>query len=971
VATFVVSCGAIGCATTLPSKEPLVKKLNIKGNHALSDGAIEEKILTTKTGWWPFARKSRFDPVVWSTDLDRIKRLYGSRGYYQAEVVHAQATPHPPQGVDLEVAVREGEPTRVGSLDIEGLDALPERRRAALVVKLPLAEGRVFEEKDWKTAKELLVRLLRNEGYPQVVVDGIALVGLHDQRATLRLKVRLGARYRFGDIQIDTGDGTAIRPRWIWEQVRLAIADGESFSDDALIEAQRRVQNMGVFAAVKVEAGTPDPATQRIPVRVETREAPLHTLELGGGIRFDQIRNEARLIAEWSNRNFRGAMRRLTARAEAGWAFIPNTYAVVTNDQSTDLRNGPIARLQLEFEQPNFLEHPSLRERSSIGLTRTLEQTYDDLGGQVANGVIWQPRATLSIYPSHHLEGDQLNGPPGAGVLTAPLTLGCHTGGSSCFVWLSYLEEVGVWDHRDDALEPHDGFYVSLSLQEGGGPLMGDFSYFRVLPEARGYASLGDDRQLTFAARLKVGDLLPSSGNAQDSAVVTRFYGGGAQSMRGFNDRRLSPLLVSQLPASPGNPNPPIVTLPIGGNGLIDGSFEVRFGLASNLILAAFFDVGQVREGPSASCVCVPWRSTGLGTSMHARFDTPTAWPITSVHEPLTLDLVVPETAIGPVLSALHAGPPRPIAGQLALALHLSGDAAAPALRLDATGRALVVDGQPIGDVALHVRGDPATPLSLVVAFGAEATSPAPAGAPTVLSPAPPGAVSEPRAPPLTGAGAGRSVPAPARTRIASGSLSEQTGLTLASVAAHPPTTRELAHAHLEVSGALRDVSLAALSRLAGAPAPWKGVAALRVSASGTALAPEGALALQVSGATGPRFPATDARLDARIGAHETRIALRVARAGRPLAWTSVIWGLPAAGLLAGLADRAAILRAPLEPVRRTCCGRGTTAMSVTTGPGGYQFHRDHRDPGPAPRTRGPRIGGVSVTGTPVQIGAA
>ncbi|HMC94287.1 MAG TPA: BamA/TamA family outer membrane protein, partial [Polyangia bacterium] len=226
-----------------------------------------------------------------------------------------------------------------------------------------------------------------------------------------------------------------------------------------------------------------------------------------------------------------------------------------------------------------------------------LEQTYDDLGGQLANGVIWQPRATLSIYPSHHLQGDQLNGPPGAGVLTAPLTLGCHTGGSSCFVWLSYLEEVAIWDHRDDALEPHDGFYASLSLQEGGGPLFGDFNYFRVLPEARGYVSLGDDKQITFAARLKVGDLLPTSGNAQDSAVVTRFYGGGAQSMRGFNDRRLSPLLVSQLPPSPGNPKPPIVTLPIGGNGLIDGSFEVRYALTSNLILAAFFDVGQVSMG--------------------------------------------------------------------------------------------------------------------------------------------------------------------------------------------------------------------------------------------------------------------------------------------------------------------------------------------------------------------------------------
>jgi translocation and assembly module TamA len=586
-----------GCAHKSPGTAPVVKKLDIQGNHALSDGAIEDKILTTKTGWWPFATKYRFDPVIWSTDLQRIKRLYQTRGYYQAEVVRDQTTPDPPDGVALKLEVKEGQPTRVGRLDVEGLEGLPEERRLALLGELPLAVGRVFLERDWDAAKSLLVTRLRNDGYAQVVVEGVALVDVHTQQAALKLAVRLGPQYRFGEIQIDTGGDNAIAPAWIWDQVRLAIPEGEFFSDEALGEAQHRVQNMGVFAAVKVTAGAPDPDAQRIPVRVETREAPLRTLKLGGGVRIDQIRNEARLVSEWSNRNFRGGMRRLTIHGEAGWAFIPNTYAVATNDTSSQLRQGPIARLQVDFEQPNFLRRPSLRERSSIALNRTLEQTYDDLGGRLVNGVIWQPRASLSIFPSHHLEGDQLNGPPGAGALTAPLTLGCHTTGESCFVWLSYLEEVITWDRRDDALEPREGFYASLSLQQGGGPLLGNFNYYRVLPEIRGSLSFGDDKQLTFAARLKVGELLPTSGNAQDSAVVTRFYGGGSQSMRGFNDRRLSPLLVAQLPPSPGNPNPPRVTLPIGGNGLIDGSFEVRYAVTTNLILAAFYDVGQVTMG--------------------------------------------------------------------------------------------------------------------------------------------------------------------------------------------------------------------------------------------------------------------------------------------------------------------------------------------------------------------------------------
>lgn len=318
---------------------------------------------------------------------------------------------------------------------------------------------------------------------------------------------------------------------------------------------------------------------------------------------------------------------------------------------------------------------------------------------------------------------------------------------------------------------------------------------------------------------------------------------------------------------------------------------------------------GDYRQGRAVGSL----DAGGLGTSVHARFDTATAWPITSVHGPLALDLVVPETEIGSVLSALNAHPPRPITGRLALALHLSGTVAAPALQMDTTGRALVVDGQSVGDVALHVQGSPRAPLSLAVVFGRDA----PGAAATVgLPSSSPGLVPAPSAAPTTGgalppaATTGGSPPgAPATGGIATGSLSVQTGLSLAALAAHPPTTRELARAHIEVVGELRHIPLATLSRLARTPSPWNGTAALRVSAAGTALTPEGALGLQLSGASGPGFPSTDVRLDARAGAHETRFAVRLARAGRPLGWASMIWRLSAAALR----DRSAIIRAPLE----------------------------------------------------------
>src|SRR5205823_2846955 len=95
------------------------------------------------------------------------------------------------------------------------------------------------------------------------------------------------------------------------------------------------------------------------------------------------------------------------------------------------------------------------------------------------------------------------------------------------------------WDRRNDPYEPTHGYYLSLSLQEGGGPLGGNFRYIRALPDVRAYAT--PVPRLTLAARVRAGTLLTPVGEA--SPIVTRFYSGG-NTMRGFATNRLSPLLA-------------------------------------------------------------------------------------------------------------------------------------------------------------------------------------------------------------------------------------------------------------------------------------------------------------------------------------------------------------------------------------------------------------------------------------------
>ena len=584
-----------GCASQQKKQAPVVRDLRIQGNEAISSRQIEKKILTAKTGWWPFATKQYFDPVSWEADLRRIVRLYESRGYYQARIAEEAAIPQP-KGVALEVKVDEGEVTRVGTLDVRGLEALPAADREAALVKMPLEVGAPFEESDWESAKGGIIPRLHNRGYAKATVEGEALVDVKTHLAAVTIVVHPGLRYHFGAIDVKTAPETQVPAVFVWEQTRLAIHEGEQYSDDALEEAQRRIFGMGVFGSVNVSVGKPDDVAAVLPVVVTVREAPFRTLRLGAGVVIDQIHEEARLIGDWTHRNFLGGTRKLTIHAKAGWAFLPNIYAVATNDLSVAPRSGPVADLGATFEQPRLAGHPSLKLQNGIDFARTIQQSYDNLGGRLFSGVVWQPRARVSIFPAYHLEVDYLNGSPINSAAAAPLTLGCQTTSGSCTVLLSYIEEVLTWDHRDKPLEPRNGFYTSLSLQQGGGPLQGDFGYLRVLPDLRAYVSFLDDDALTFSARLQLGELWAISG---ESAVVIRFYGGGANSMRGFSERRLSPLLEAPVPGA--NPKVtgtvPTETVPIGGNGMFMGSFEARYSVLSNVRVAGFVDVGQVTTG--------------------------------------------------------------------------------------------------------------------------------------------------------------------------------------------------------------------------------------------------------------------------------------------------------------------------------------------------------------------------------------
>ena len=612
LAAALLALSVAGCATTQPPPGPKVNDLEIQGTEAVRERDIKAKIVTTDTPWWepywPFDEPRYFDSNAWQADLRRIERFYEAQGFYEAEVVDSEVKPRGDEAVDLRVRVREGPPTHIGSIEFRGFEGLPKEHRERVLASLPLEKGAVFKELAWEGVKDTVQGRLRELGYAEAEVQGSATVDLATREATIVVQADPGKRYRFGNTFVATDANPKVNHRRVIEQAQGAVKKGAWYSESALVDAQARVFRMGVFGAVKVNRGAPDREAGTVPVVVDVSEAPFHSVRLGGGVGIENRRQEGRVLAEYTDRNFFGGLRRFTLRGRAGYAFIPS---LLSRDQA-----GPVANVTAEFEQPRFLFR-DLRAQNSLTFEKGLEEGYDFDSIRLETGVIWQPHRSFSIAPSYNLELVRLRTQDLSTALTgnAPaLAFGCTEVGTDCNITLSYLEQLITWDRRDDVAEPRSGYYLALGIQEAGSILQGDFTYLRLLPEARFFQSFGDEKQFTLATRIRLGRLYPFKQDGQTEAqspIVTRFFSGGDQ-MRGFSSRRLSPLITEVTPdrcmapdgtfdgsleecdLGDGSSRQKVGFIPIGGEGLLETSLELRYRVTQNLVVATFYEMGKV-----------------------------------------------------------------------------------------------------------------------------------------------------------------------------------------------------------------------------------------------------------------------------------------------------------------------------------------------------------------------------------------
>ncbi len=580
VLALAFALGAAGCLRARgTAEEPVVVGFRIEGVRAVSEDALKEKLATHASGRFAWNEVSRLDPDALAADRRRVEAYYRARGYYEARVEDVKLVPAGRGRVRVTMRVVEGRPVRVAKVTVNGFDAAPEAQQR--MGQLPLRPGDVFSEAAYDGASGAIVSALHSIGWADGKVEQRATVDPDSATAEVTYDVEPGRRWKFGPIRV--AGTTAVPHDRIREQVLGSIRPGEWFDDARLAEAQARVFALGVFGAVRVSRWQEDAGRGTIEIVVDVRQAPFRTQRFGGGLGVQAVRWDVHGLAGWQHRNYYGELRRVGTEARLGYAWLPTPFRRE--------KEGLVGLVAGEYSQPGvFTRYVDTSARLEV--EKGIEQAYDFYAERLRLGLPLRLASRWSFVPSYNLEVYELSSygvdfdpsaPEGGRLLE-----NCR--GSVCL--LSYLEQRIAWDGRDNPVNTRRGLYVAFAVQEGFDVGTYGYQYLRFLPELRFFWPLGTSAVL--AARARIGALVPV-GEQGDPPLVARFTAGGPLSMRGYYTRRFAKMVRR------GND-----WVPVGGNGLADGSLELRFGITGSLGGAIFFDGGNVSD---ASAVPSTWQT--------------------------------------------------------------------------------------------------------------------------------------------------------------------------------------------------------------------------------------------------------------------------------------------------------------------------------------------------------------------------
>jgi outer membrane protein assembly complex protein YaeT len=542
-----------------------VRGFTIEGAKAFSQSAIKRRLFTEGPSGFLFFRKSqRLNKQEFLNDLRRVVVFYQQNGYFDADVDGYRALLTPEDEVDLAIFVNEGLPSAIDTLRVELADSatgdtllLSRARRS-----LPLREGQVFSEARIDSAEATLQAAFQNRGYAFAEVLKEYRIDKDARRATVIFTIEAGELYRFGSVTVE-GE-TDVSHKLILGQVQFR--PGQLYSLDKVYDTQRRLYQLNLFRRAQVEPQFDSPVGDSLPVVIHVADAKSHLVRVGVGYGSEE---QFRGSVSWLDRNFLGGARQARVQAE---------YSALRRNASVSLT------------QPNVLSHDlSATALGFYGQDREDTYTVKRLGGSARVNHELSP--SIRTFYGLNVERDDFT--KIENLEDIQQILGQEFINPST---LAYLELGAFLDTSDDLLDPTEGYTATLSYHLAQTFLTGDYKYHRVTLQATNYRELRPGWILALKVLPgfiePIGEVVTAGGEAVTAPLFERLFAGGSTSVRGYQRRKLGPLVGDNCDDNIDNCDP------VGGEALFESSAELRFPFVGNLRGVAFVDAGNIWPTP-------------------------------------------------------------------------------------------------------------------------------------------------------------------------------------------------------------------------------------------------------------------------------------------------------------------------------------------------------------------------------------
>jgi outer membrane protein insertion porin family len=548
-------------------------------------------------------------------DVSAITGAYRRRGFAGVKVERAfepvsteAEAAAPQQSLLVTIAVTEGVRTLVGSVRIEGNQSVQE---ATLAQGLGLVAGQPFTVAQLAADRDAIQVRYANLGYRDARVDAVPRAVDGGTRADIVFSVHEGSRV-FVDHVLIIGN---VRTSAKTIMGALQLKSGDPLGLSNVIQAKQRLAALGLFRRTDIGELRHGNETKRDLV-VTVEEAPATTIGYGGG---GEVRR--RLVSEANNggvaterlefaprASFQIGRRNLFGKNRsvdffASGSLHPTSSSTVSSGQTPSVNTAGFT----EYRVIGTFREPRLLDTSADGfITATIEQqirsSFNFSRRGATAGIARRLAHNVSVTGSYQIQHTKLfderftnsDQQLGANLLFGNALLS------------SFLSSV-IRDTRDDPVDTRTGAYLSANGQLAGQAIGSDVGFAKSYFTALLFRPVPHANRLVLAGQARLGlatgfpRLVPKIVYVgeqprtimvinEDLPLSERFFAGGDTTVRGFLLDRLGVQHTPPQPTDTIDNN----GFPIGGNGLVILSAELRAPVRWGLGVVGFVDGGNV-----------------------------------------------------------------------------------------------------------------------------------------------------------------------------------------------------------------------------------------------------------------------------------------------------------------------------------------------------------------------------------------